>query len=172
MGGLGSGNWYRWQTKKPTVEESLTLAIKDFRKPFPLFSSGTFSWQRYGGQSSVAYSLTSGDSPTLTLRYGFGNSENISYSIRLQSTPTQFGGRRWWFTCPLVVRGVPCRRRVGKLYVAPGSKYFGCRSCQGLTYESSQTAHQTARAFGQIAKVEGCGDLAKEIGRALAKRYK
>jgi hypothetical protein len=24
MGGIGSGNWYRWQGKKTTVEESLS----------------------------------------------------------------------------------------------------------------------------------------------------
>jgi hypothetical protein len=29
MGGMGSGNWWRWQGKKSTVEESLDLGLKD-----------------------------------------------------------------------------------------------------------------------------------------------
>ena len=31
MGGMGSGDWYRWQGKKATVEESLVVAMRDFR---------------------------------------------------------------------------------------------------------------------------------------------
>ena len=44
-----------------------------------------------------------------------------------------------FFVCPLVVRGSPCERRVGKLYLPPGGRYFGCRLCYDLTYESDQT---------------------------------
>ncbi|MCI0460572.1 MAG: hypothetical protein L0Z62_26765 [Gemmataceae bacterium] len=35
--------------------------------------------------------------------------------------------------------GVPCLRRVAKLYLPPGVPYFGCRTCHNLTYESAQT---------------------------------
>ena len=31
-----------------------------------------------------------------------------------------------------------CNRRVAKLYLPPGGRYFGCRLCHGLTYKSAQ----------------------------------
>ena len=30
MGGYGSGNWFRWNARKSTVEESLVLAMHEF----------------------------------------------------------------------------------------------------------------------------------------------
>ena len=33
----------------------------------------------------------------------------------------------------------------GKLYLPPGGKYYGCRHCYDLTYESSQTSHSRIR---------------------------
>lgn len=33
---------------------------------------------------------------------------------------------------------VTCQRRVRKLYLPPGAKYFGCRTCYKLTYQSVQ----------------------------------
>jgi hypothetical protein len=35
--------------------------------------------------------------------------------------------------------GVNCGRRVAKLYLPPGSRYFGCRVCRRLTYYRAQT---------------------------------
>jgi hypothetical protein len=46
---------------------------------------------------------------------------------------------RWWFVCPLIVNGDPCERWVGKLYLAPGYRYFSCRYCYRLTYTSART---------------------------------
>ncbi len=48
------------------------------------------------------------------------------------------GGVRWWFICPLIKNSTPCRRRVGKLYIPPRYKYFGCRHCYELSYRSRQ----------------------------------
>jgi hypothetical protein len=47
----------------------------------------------------------------------------------------------WWFRCPLVVAGVPCRGRCRKLYLPPGARYFGCRRCHQLTYTSCRESH-------------------------------
>src|SRR5262249_40379452 len=80
----------------------------------------------------------------------FPNGESISIPVRLATTATQCGGRRWWFVCPLTVRGIACNRRAGKLYLPPGAKYFGCRKCHDLTYRSCQEAHQTERLFGRL----------------------
>ena len=54
------------------------------------------------------------------------------------TTRPRFGGLRWWFVCPLLVDGVACRRRVGKLYLPPRARYLGCRHCHQLTYRSCQ----------------------------------
>src|SRR5262249_35112853 len=40
-----------------------------------------------------------------------GSPEPRIYEVQLTTTPCHFGGWRWWFSCPLVVRGVPCNRR-------------------------------------------------------------
>ena len=60
----------------------------------------------------------------------------VNYRVELTTTPCNFAGKRYWFICPLVVDGIPCRRRVGKLYLPPGEIYFGCRKCYNLTYRS------------------------------------
>src|SRR5205823_10573823 len=101
---------------------------------------------------------------TVTLHYRWRDTEDVRIPVRLETTPTQFGGRRWWFTCPLVVRGVPCCRRVGKLYLPPGARYFGCRKCHDLSYRSSQEAHQAERVFGKLG-------LDPEGARLLASRW-
>jgi len=155
MGGMGSGNWYRWQWKKATVEESLTLAMLDFRGRIHPNSSGTFTWTWAGGnKSSVGYFVVWGDGPTVTLHFRWRGSNDGRIPIRLQTTPTQFGGERCWFTCPLIINGVACNRRAGKLYLPPGARYFGCRTRHGLTYRSCQEAHQAERLFASIEGME------------------
>jgi hypothetical protein len=82
--------------------------------------------------------------PTLALHYHQGETD-VQMRIPLQATYPAFGGLRWWFTCPLIVNGVACNRRVGKLFLPPGAQYFGCRHCHNLSYRSSQEAHQWER---------------------------
>jgi hypothetical protein len=164
MGGFGSGNWYRWNTRKSTVEESLVLAMREFRgRPH---AAGTLTWTwTSGAQSSVGWFVSWGDVPTLTVHYRWRDSEDVRIPIRLQTTPTQFGGRRYWFTCPLIVGGVACNRRVGKLYLPPGARYFGCRTCHRLTYRSCQEAHQAERMAGFLARELGCD---RELAELMA----
>ena len=57
--------------------------------------------------------------------------QSIELPIPLETTQPRFGGLRWWGRCPLAVSGVACRRRVAKLYLPPGERYFGCRVCHG-----------------------------------------
>ncbi len=75
-----------------------------------------------------------------------GQTESADYHVTLTATRPRFEGLRWWFVCPLVIRGRPCGRRVGKLYLPPASRYFGCRTCHDLTYTSAQT-HDKRRDF-------------------------
>src|SRR5262245_32149484 len=139
MGGFGSGEWCRHQ-KKRTVEDSLVVGMKDFRKRLSHGNAGTFTWTwRSGFQSSISYFVTwTHDSPIVTLCYHWRRKEYVETPVRLDTTPTQFGGQRWWLKCPLIVLGVPCNRRVGKLYLPSSSRYFACRQCHKLTYQSCQ----------------------------------
>jgi hypothetical protein len=146
MGGWGSGGWYR-SNKKSTVEESLVFGVRDLRNRLIAGAAGTLTWTwNNGSTSSIGYSVTGGyDWRTITLHYRWRDKENVSIPIRLEATPTQFGGRRRWFVCPLSVGGIACNRRAGKVYLPPGAKYFGCRKCHDLTYRSCQQAHQIER---------------------------
>jgi len=67
-----------------------------------------------------------------------GEQKELKYDVRLTTTRPRFGGLRWWFLCPLLSDGRPCGRRVGKLYLPPRGRYFGCRQCHNLTYKSCQ----------------------------------
>lgn len=152
MGGLGSGNRYRFALKKVTVEESLGLAIRDFRGPVYLHPSGRFTWTwTPGNQASVDFTTTyNHGEPTITLQYRCSNGQDVKLPIELQTSPTQFGGKRWWFTCPLLKAGKTCGRRIGKLYIPPGEQYFGCRQCHNLTYDSCQQSHVMERLFASM----------------------
>src|SRR5581483_3224332 len=49
----------------------------------------------------------------------------LDYQVRLTTTKTPWGPVRWWFICPLVMDGRSCGRRVRKLYLPGGGRYFG-----------------------------------------------
>jgi len=146
MGRAGSSSRNCRQRRKPTVEDSLSVSVSEFHGRFFEGADGALSWsQADGGTSSAGWFISWACGPTLTLHYCWQDHEGVRIPIRLQMTPMRFGGQRWWFTCPLVVNGVACGRRVGKLHLAPGAKYFGCRTCHGLTYRSCQEAHAEER---------------------------
>ena len=148
MPGPGKSRWIRLDTKT-TVEETLKLPISFLRKHLWHESSGTATWRwSETDESSIRYFVaSSSETFTVTLAYRRRDTDEIRIPVRLQTTPTHFGGKRWWFTCPLVLNDVPCSRRVGTIYLPPGAKYFGCRHCHNLAYRSSQEAHQDERAF-------------------------
>ena len=138
------GRWY-WD-KKDTVEDCRSVSIAFLRKHdyFCGCRSGTILWKNsYGEETSsigVTVSTMDGDSYarffyTHTSRQT-GEKTRCDYKVLLVTTPCHLGGVRWWFICPLSQNGVYCGRRVGKLYCPPGGKYYGCRHCYGLSYES------------------------------------
>jgi hypothetical protein len=148
MGGPGSGSWYRWN-KKGTVADGLSLDINQLVRLGLVrdYSVGSLRWTNTLTKeetASIGFMVDTLRDDSLTMHLFYtrternGYKENLNYSIELQATKPNYGGWRYWFTCPLTVNGRPCRRRVGKLYLPPGGKYFGCRHCYNLTYESSQ----------------------------------
>lgn len=74
-----------------------------------------------------------------------GKRSSYSYRVRLVSTTCYFGGRRYWFICPLVINGLNCGRRVGKLFIA--GHYFGCRHCYRLAYASQNEPKTGYKSF-------------------------
>lgn len=136
---------YYW-SKKNTVEDSTKLSIAKL-KEFGLLegyrsTTLTWTWSLSGHKSSVGIAVNVLDEPyyvklnyTITDRDS-GEKTDYDYKIGLTTTPCHYRGVRYWFICPLVRNGVPCGRRVGTLFLSSGGKYFGCRHCYGLSYES------------------------------------
>ena len=149
MGGKGSSRWQGY-AKKETVEICRILNANSLMRTFVLqegiHRSGRFVWRnaRTGEQTaSIDYEVDTTDMalPWVRLRYTFTEQHaEMDYRIRLQTTQPRWGGLRWWFTCHLLINGTVCRRRVGKLYLPPGKRYFACRHCHALTYMSCQTS--------------------------------
>lgn len=163
MGGTGSGRW-TYHDKKLTVEKCWTVGISDVARIIDLRNPGPASASLRTIQPAtgkrmppVCYVLEDGDDDTLLLRLSYavkdrwGLEHSIEEVVHLQTTRPNFGGVRWWFSCPRTVDGEMCSRRVGKLYCPPGSRYFACRYCLDLTYESCQTSHRHDGLFALVA---------------------
>lgn len=87
---------------------------------------------------------------------------DFDYQIPLTTTPCQFGGQRFWFICPMSVNNVYCGRRVGSLYIS--NKYFACRHCNNLTY-NSRNLSGIFKKIGQTISSSELDDLYLQIKR-------
>jgi hypothetical protein len=146
MGGYGSGRRIR---RKTTVEESRELDIAKFPAAEFAYQSSwprVVSWRNYRDEvtASVGYTCEPCGNGSAVLRFKYsvtrgGETIQIDEPITVVTTQPYFGGVRWWFICPLIANGRVCRERVRKLYLPSGGRYFGCRTCYNLTYESVRT---------------------------------
>lgn len=154
MGGLGSGIRQLPRGKKTTVEEAVRISIKSFRGRINTDTLGTMTWKFSSeNQSSVRYEISDETGMlAIVLKYRLSCGDDVRMLSELQTTPTQFGGERWWFTCPLISGRSPCQSRVGTLYLPPGERYFGCRKCHNLTYESCQWSHLMERMLARYQR--------------------
>lgn len=159
------GRWY--STRKNTVESCLCLSLSRLRQWGYLksFASGTVQWKSDFRESEIGVTVsTMGSNPSVELKYTVsasttGEGERLRYPIELISTPCTYGGKRWWFVCPLVQKeGTPCSRKVYKLYLPPGVRYFGCRFCHNLTYYGRQNHNHrldsVRKLLGAEVKIE------------------
>jgi hypothetical protein len=140
MGGPGSGRWYRWHTKA-TVEGCRRLDVRDWQRRGLLCPRMEFSWGWWNGDGRKVASINVRVQPgrvrlSYRIRRNGEDRQDIEEPVALVWTPCYYGGQRPWFICPGVVQGRICGRRVAILYGV--GRYFLCRHCDDLTYESQR----------------------------------
>ena len=133
---------------KSIAEQSNRLSIFWLNKHGYLPAGG--GW-RYGGikwtygmsgdESSIGFTVTTNgdDGDSIRLQYTHtsqwtGEKESMDYRVELATTPCNYGGKRYWFICPLSKNGQYCGRRVGVLFSI--GKWFGCRHCGEIAYQA------------------------------------
>ncbi len=105
------------------------------------YKSGGIKWTYSGGKKNdIGFYITTGSNDdNIILHYtqtnrSTGEKEDMNYVIKLTTTPCNYGGKRYWFICPLIKNGKRCGRRVGVLFNI--GKWFGCRHCGDIAYSS------------------------------------
>ena len=183
MGGTGSGRWVH-HDKKRTVEECWAIDVSDVARvvdaPKPEPTSVSFrpiKPAKGRKTSTVRCVLEVGDAGTPLLRLCYtvmerwGLGHQVEEVVPLQATRPNFGGVRWWFSCPRTVDGEMCGRRVGKLYRTLEGQHFACRQCLDLTHESCQKSHHHDGLFALMAG-EATGERFEAVKRAFTHQSK
>jgi hypothetical protein len=148
MGGSGSGNWYRWNTKSKT-ESQHRIDIRWLKKQNYLLPgySGSLSWSNRGENTGWIKFRVEGSKMVLNYRIRFRGEEweDIEQEVYFDQTSCHYGGYRKWFLC------TRCRKRVAVIYGS--GKYFLCRHCYNLTYDSCNTS-PLQRVFDKADKLK------------------
>jgi hypothetical protein len=159
MGGYGSG---LQGSKKITVEYSLCLSISSLMRKKALvpgsWTRGSWQWSYEGSEphATIGYEANLTDPDAAWLRLTYTTSGNpMDYRVRLVTTQPTYGGRRWWFLGPLERQDGGPPRRVAKLYLPPGGRYFGSREAYGLTYTSCQESGKYDGLYRRLAAEMG-----------------
>ena len=135
MGGSGSGNWYRFDSKT-LVEHCLNIDVRQLVRSGGLTSGQRYSLKWKDGNNIKFETKPEAIELDYTISYD-GNSQKLNYEIPLTWPSCNYGGKRPWFICP----GKGCGRRVAKLYSRHG--YFLCRHCHGLAYSSQREGKES-----------------------------
>lgn len=155
MGGFGSGNRSPRPDRKATVEEfsHLSLGVSWFARVGVLVDGGAgdFTWRSPRTDAVIleadyeVYAYEDGE-VLMGLTYRLTDEETLRQEdLFLDWDSLCLGGKRWWFFCPR------CGLRRARLYLR--SRYFACRVCHQLTYQSSQRAHYLERARALTLKL-------------------
>jgi hypothetical protein len=151
MGGPGSGRWRR-PVRRPIAENCLVLDVNRLSRDGVLLPHwvGSLRWSSPWNDETLAtiglrVSRSQAGQLVLRLVYRLNDITTVDSTICIDTTRPHLGGQRFWFMCPRIANGIPCRRRAVKLYLRNG--YFACRHCHDLRYRSSQEAHKEERPF-------------------------
>ena len=177
MGGYGSGR----SGGRPTVESGLTLDIAKLLgdrlfRPGQRWD-GSIVWTRSGTGECVAsigyQAFLDDEGGRVRLHYTTtqwaGDKHDSDYWIALTTTPQPFGGRRWWFICPLTGDRVP------KLHLPPGAFTFASRRAHKLAYRSQrETPRDRAlgRAFKLRRRLGDHGGIGDDIAKPKGMRWR
>ena len=151
MGGWGSGR----QGGRVTIGgcDSYRLSIRDVRDLMQA-PPGTAKWMQYSRNGEHQMTVV------VEVRASHGyvrlqhpsrasdRAEHMDYTVGLTSTAAGFGGRRWWFSCPV------SRRRCAVLYLPRGARQFGSAKGYGLAYSVTRMEEQD-RLWHRMAKIAG-----------------
>jgi hypothetical protein len=140
MGEFGSGRY----GGRSTVESAPRLDIDSMMcwaaiRPGSHRVGGMRLHQLYGDDIDVKFESLVGDpwNSWLCLRYSMadyrsGEEFKIDDKVYLAPTRPHFGGLRWWFVCPHLIR------RVRQLYLPLGGRHFWSRRAYELAYASQR----------------------------------
>jgi len=148
MGGRGSGAYIRISTKR-TTDDCLSLDIRWLKRNHFLTPGQKYplQWSVRGRQIGGVTLQAHENHAVLLYRYrrnGIGDWEDVQQQINITWTDCNYGGQRRWFICPV------CSRRVAVVY-GPG-KYFACRQCYNLSYES-QRENKVSRMYRKASNI-------------------
>lgn len=169
MGGSGSGRQaYKY---KYTVEDCLSIDLGRIlrgQKIMPGWqATGTFNLMTNNQEIELLKFEINLRLISPYIRLSYNPIEKIDYIIFLTSTNPNYGGFRYWFSCP------GCGNRVWKLYLSPESKYFRCRQCQNLTYISCRVSHSDDPIIKKISVSKGLSwNQAKQVLSDIREKYR
>lgn len=136
---------------KETVESYLKISTQALKKHGFLDEGYTYERNIYWGDGENRPSISiktnlSENNRFLVFNYTHTSRWNdektdLEYRVLLETTNCYFGGFRYWFSCP------NCFKRVGCLY---GGKYFLCRSCHDLSYNSCNKSKNNYFYLGKM----------------------
>ena len=150
MGGYGCGR----RSSRDTTEDYRRIDVRFMERNgyLRMGAAGSLEWSRRGER--IAHIDYRSEPGQVVLSYSArergGEWEKLTYPVRLDRTPCNYGGSRAWFVCP--ARG--CGKRVATLF---GGRIFACRQCYGLAYASQR---------------ESRSDRASERAMAILKRLR
>lgn len=138
------------------------------------YNSMTITWG-INRESSIGLIL---DTSQMTAKFIYtqtnnlaSTTENLDYTIPLDFTSCYFGGRRYWFKCQAItVNGGLCGRRVRILL--NGGKYFVCRHCLNLSYESRQKSRYQDPLLRTMSLIVEGEELISKLKEPSKKQYK
>ena len=166
MGGSGSTRW-DGHRKRRSVENCQCMSIRDLKEAGILWSSKP-EW-RWEGILPEPEEWRDCTIP------GCEDCRPMVYVpfwdeyAHVEAWHPRFGGISWWFRCS------KCDCRCLKLYRPYGQRWFYCRRCWELAYESSQDAHRWDRGIAAafLAPLYAtCGVSMREVERMMRADFK